>query len=790
MEHKCEQLIKQPTHKAGGILDVLITRTDYAAKATNVSDMGVLSDHFLITANFPFEPSAPSYSEITSRYWPNFDVEHFKRLINESKLVSEDFLLSQDVEAKISEYNTCLTGLLDSTAPVKTKVCRNRSKDTRQWFDAECRAMKIDMRKKERKFRQTKTDEDRQVWMNSQKDYRKIVHRKKCDYWNEKLESNKNNPKLLWRNINRICGRDANSSVDTNLNAINMADHFTQKIETIRSLSAPSSSSSNMLSSYNMEGNISLHHFNTVSKDEVKKLILSQPNKQSELDPIPTWLLKKCLNELIPAITSIMNLSINNSIFPQNFKHSLVKPIIKKPNLDPNCPDNYRPVTNLSFLSKLLERIINNQITNHLNLTNTLAKHQSAYRRFHSTESVLMRTTSDLIANIANGELVLVSFLDMSAAFDTVDHDILLSKLEHEFGFRDDVLKWLSSYLSGRKYQIKFNKTTSEERSTIYGVPQGSVLGPVLFNLYTNQLESVIQHLGFKTYCYADDRLLFKSCSAQTVDVLKQDMISCIMNISSWMSDNMLKINPTKTEFLWVASQRRQHLINFDPICIQNVDIVPSKQVKFLGVYLDNALTMEKHISSVVSQSFFTLRQLKSVRRCLSMEGAKTVINSFVVSRLDYCNGILVNLPQYQFQRIQSVFNAAARYIYQMSRYAHISSTLQSLHWLRSRERVEFKLCLMVFKALNGLAPEYISELCIKQTTGRERITLRSHNEIPSRLEVMNISSKPAYVNRAFEVAGPSFWNMLPRMIREEHSLTQFKNHLKTHLFKKSHNLD
>ena len=532
-----------------------------------------------------------------------------------------------------------------------------------------------------------------------------------------------------------------------------------------------------------------IRSFRTVSEEEVKKLILKQPNKQSELDPLPTWLIKIYVDDLVPVITRIMNLSLSESIFPCSFKQSIVKPILKKHNLDSNCPDNYRPITNLSSLSKLLERIVCDQISKFLNTTPLLAKNQSAYRQFHSTETLLMRTVSDLISHIGDGELTLVSFLDMSAAFDTVDHGILLTKLEHEFGIKDNVLMWIASYLSNREYEVKFNNTISNKRSTLYGVPQGSVLGPFLFNLYTNQLESVIQHLGFSTYCYADDRILFKSCFPGSENSLKQDVVSCIMEVSSWMSNNMLKINPTKTEFLWIASPRRQHHIKTDPIRVQNVDIIPSNHVKFLGAYLDRTLSMDKHISSIVSQGFYILRQLKNVRKCLSIDGAKTLINSFIISRLDYCNGILVNLPQYQLHRVQSIFNAAARFIYRLDRYSHISDTLQSLHWLKCPERVEFKLCLTVFKALHAMAPEYISELCCTLQLNQRQNTLRSRRDIATRLEVTNTVGKPMYAERAFATAAPTIWNGLPQNIREAQTLPLFKNQLKTFLFRKSHNI-
>jgi hypothetical protein len=654
------------------------------------------------------------------------------------------------------------------------------------------------MRKLERDYRRTKSPENQQLWREAQKAYRCAREKKKSEFWKFQLDSNKNNMKQIWSDLDNLCGV-VEKKPDSTISAETIATFFSDKINKIRTninvnnncnlQAGKLKQNSRLENTYtiSMPVNNTFLNFRPVTETEVRKLILSLPNKQCGLDPIPMWLLKECIDELLSSITKIINLSLETNSFPIYFKKSIITPILKKNTLDPNVTENYRPISNLPFLSKLIERIVAKQLNEFLSTTDTLAKYQSAYRKFNSTETILSKITSDLISRVADGEMVLISVLDMSAAFDTVDHNHLLTKLEVEFGFRGNVLKWLHSYLIDRQYSVSFNNSTSKDQPALHGVPQGSVLGPLLFNLYTNKLESIIHNLGFNTYCYADDRLIFKSCPTDKQDSLTQEMVSCVIDISSWMSANMLMINPTKTEFLWVASQRRQHLIKSQNIHIQGTNITPSKNIKFLGAYIDNSLSMEKQISTTVSSAFYVLRKLKNIRRCLTVEGAKTLMNAFILSKLDYCNSILINLPHFQYLRLQSILNAAARFIYNIHISEHISPTLQSLHWLKSPERVEFKACLLVYKALNLMAPEYLTEMCIRQPLTHKKSTLRSASPASTLLKTINCNAKPAYYHRAFSVASSELWNKLPAPVREAPTISSFKTSLKTHLFRKSY---
>ena len=223
-----------------------------------------------------------------------------------------------------------------------------------------------------------------------------------------------------------------------------------------------------------------LTSFEPVSEDDILKILRSSNTKSCDLDPIPTALVKECADFLVTPITNIINYSLKEGSFPNCFKTAYVTPLLKKPNLDRNLLKNYRPVSNLSFLSKLIEKVAAKQLNNYIDSEGLSNVNQSAYRRLHSTESALLKIQNDIAASLDSGKAVALTLLDLSAAFDTIDHDILFNSLRDWFGVDGTVLRWIRSYLSNRKQKVKLGNSFSDVFSLPYGVPQGSVLAPLL----------------------------------------------------------------------------------------------------------------------------------------------------------------------------------------------------------------------------------------------------------------------------------------------------------------------
>ena len=351
------------------------------------------------------------------------------------------------------------------------------------------------------------------------------------------------------------------------------------------------------------------------------------------------------------------------------------------------------------------------------------------------------------------------------------------------FGIRGKVLEWFSSYLLGRSQRILFDGVKSDSFDLRSSVPQGSCLGPLLFVVYTSKLFEIIQAHLPDAHCFADDTQLylsFKPNSPTDQAEAVYAMERCINDLRKWMYQDKLKINDDKTEFLIIGS--RQQLLTINPCTVRvgTTDVKPVSEVCNLGSWFDSNFSMSIHISKSCSTAFFWLHNIKQISKFLARDKLEIVLHAFVTSRIDYCNGLLYGLPDCEITKLQRVQNAAARLLTSSRKYDHITPVLKELHWLPVRYRIQFKILLLTFKALNGMAPAYISDL----------INVRKHTRYSLRSYIGTILLHPAgkmkksFGDRSFSVAAPTLWSTLPVSLRNTDSILTFKSSLKTYLFK------
>ncbi|KAK3524688.1 hypothetical protein QTP86_000793 [Hemibagrus guttatus] len=362
----------------------------------------------------------------------------------------------------------------------------------------------------------------------------------------------------------------------SSLTAEDFATFYTEKIERISQTftSIPTSPTSHSQHS----ATPSLMQLSTVAAEEVLQITRSCNPTTCPLDPIPSAMLQTISPDLLPFITTVINGSLTSGHVPTVFKKARVIPILKKPALDPSDISNYRPVSLLSFLSKILERVVCNQLSDYLMQNNLHDPNQSGFKAAHSTETALLAVTEKLhAARSAKLSSVLI-LLDLSAAFDTVNHKTLLSTLR-SLGICGTAWEWFASY---RSYQETWKGLTSAPRRLSTGVPQDSVLGPLLFSLYTHSLYKAISSHGFSYHCYADDTQLIFSFPPSDTTASAQ-ISACLVDISSWMTAHQLKFNPSKTELLIIPGDLSpaQDLA----ISLSNSMISPSATARNLGLH-------------------------------------------------------------------------------------------------------------------------------------------------------------------------------------------------------------
>ena len=519
-----------------------------------------------------------------------------------------------------------------------------------------------------------------------------------------------------------------------------------------------------------------LSHWAPTTAAEVERIIRASPSKSCPLDPIPTSLLKECLGVLLPHITCIINLSLASGVVPPNFKMARVIPTLKNTTLDANQLGSYRPVSNLPFLSKILEKVVAARLTVHLRDNNLQELHQSAYKAHHSTETALLRVQDDILNSLREHRPCLLALLDLSSAFDTVDHEILLQILEKQ-GISGVALGWFKSYLDSRQQCVSIGSHSSPPHPLTCGVPQGSVLGPVLFNVYTASLGALLHSHGMGYHMYADDASVYLSFELTEVDDAFTRMSRCIADVKNWMSGMRLKMNSDKTEAILLSTRHMARTIGDVPVLyVGDSNVEASHVVRSLGVLLDQCLTFEEHVNSACKTARYHLYNIQRIRHLLPTKACEQLVHAFVFAKLDYGNALLYGLPKKTLHKLQLIQNSAARVVQRVPKREHITPVLKSLHWLPIVARIDFKIALLTYKILHGAGPAYLGDLIRAHEPPRD---LRTSSQLLLQHPPRNAD------RRSFRSAAPEVWNALPLCVREAENNVSFKRQLKTFLFNK-----
>ena len=746
----------------------------------HVSDIG-LSDHFFLTWSVPFMRPAPNYVSTFSRPWKRLDVVAFQDALRLSPLCDSSTWLRLGAVHLADMFDTCVRSILDRLIPFRRVTLRRRPSDC--WFDEECREAKRRVRRLERRInafrRKQSCVSDIFVqavneWRGPLLAFRSLLRRKREAFWCAKADSERRNPRNLWRTMNTLLGRGHSPPCDL-ISAYDFHQHFNTKVNDVLAASegAPPPSFSAAPS------DASFLKFDIVSPEAVAAIFNKLSNSFSACDPIPTDLLKRSAHLLLPFFTHLFNESLSSGTFPSRWKNVTTKPVLKKgKKISQDC-SSYRPISNLPVLSKVLERLVAIQFRKYLALHPLLPPMQSAYRASHSTESALLKISSDVLLSMDRGELSLLSFLDLSAAFDTVHHDLLLDRLHISFGVSDSALRWFNSFLHGRQQSVLYRGVSSSPSSVPCGVPQGSMLRPLLFISYTSDLALLVQRSGFNIHMYADDVTIYRSCLPSDTRNLSSQKSLCLDVVITWLQSNRLQLNAQKTKFLWCSSKQRRHSRPIDPVRIGDSYSQPSSSAKCLGVYFDCDLSFSLHISKTVASCYSTLRCLSNIRRFIPRSLLISLIVSLVFARMEYCVSVLYGSPSHLLKRLQRIIHAAARLVFRTRRFSHVTPLLQQLGWLSVSDRITFRLATLGHSCRRGTLPEYLSNEVRAVSSVPSRCSLRSAS---SRSLTVPRVKRPTLGGRSFPVAIPRTWNQLPSDIVNEDSVFIFKRKLKSFL--------
>ena len=581
--------------------------------------------------------------------------------------------------------------------------------------------------------------------------------------------------KKLYNLVNNMTGRTKSNPMppgrkDTEL-ADEFADFFLDKIRRIRDDLADCRTYTPI--EIEVEP---LENFNPLSVGEVVSIIRSMPTKSCESDVLPTSLLKRSLDRLGKTITAIVNISLQEGIFADKWKVAIVRPLLKKAGLD-LVAANYRPVSNLPFLSKVIEKCMLKHFNRHCEMNNLLPELQSAYRQHYSCETALVKMADDILWSMEHQRITAVVAIDLSAAFDTVDHDILLKVLDTRFGIRGTANKWVESYLRPRSVKVNCGSAYSITHPIEFSVPQGSGAGPGFYSAYASTMKDIVP-TTIAIHGYVDDHALKKSFrggskpeEVATIKLLEE----ATSTIKVWMDENRLKMNNAKTEFIFYGSRQQLSKLTTTTIDINGVNIESGKSIRYLRADLDNRLSLKIMINRKCRTAMCNLQKIKLIRRSLTLSAATKIALGLVISHLDYANALYSGLPDIDIKKLQRIQDIAAKIVTQSGKYDSSTAARKALHWLPIQQRIDFKVCTLVFRSLHGMAPGYLADL-LKPEQSRKP-GLRSQNTTG----VLHVpfTRRKTFADRSFSVFGPKTWNSLPNTLRTNMDYGKFRSGLK-----------
>ena len=771
-----KQHVTSGTHNQGDTLYHVITREDDDLLEDLQIHAPDISDHRTITLQYKIKKPQVEKQKIQYRKIKDIDMDSFKADLTKLPVLQ---MKCNDIDILVEAYNRDMSSLLDKHAPLVTKDVL--VKKHFPWFNEDIAFEKKLKRKAEKNWLRSPSTVNLQILKDSKQRYLKSCKKAKITYYQSQLEQGQGDQKKMYKVANELLYRKKDKSLPNADSEEDLANSFISFFaDKIKNITVNFQNNSVPITKTGVPKDINcLTHFKPITPKELRELIMSGNSKCCSLDPIPTSIVKECIDIVLPLLLRIVNVSLSTNLMPCCLKNAIVMPLLKKKSLDVEDFKNYRPVSNLPFLSKLIEKCVVKQLDSHMIVNDLYPCNQSAYRKGHSTETALVKIVDDLLSAIDRKRCTFLILLDQSAAFDTVNQDLMLSRLQSNFGITGNALDWLRSYFKGRGQSVAINNVLSKSRELVTGFPQGSVLGPFMYPVYTSPIFDIVSKHGLQMHMYADDTQAYFSFSVDEQNDAIEKVQNCIADVRQWMYDNHLKLNDSKTEFLVIGNkQLTRKLKGVSSIKVGNTLVNAVDEAKNIGVTIDSQLEMAKHVNAVCRTAYMHMYNIGKIRSFLTEEAAANLVNALVTSRLDYANSILFDLPDILLHKLEMVQKNAARLVLRRKKHDHVTPLLKKLHWLPVRFRIEFKINLLTFKCLHGHAPKYLTDLLCRYEPVRNLRSASKNNMLQEKCIRLQKT------DRAFSVAAPKLWNELPDYLREIDKLSSFKSALKAHYFR------
>ena len=767
-----KQLVLEPTRvtlTTSTLLDVILSNVSDLHARTGVYRIS-LSDHYMVYSLLKFPRNKHKHNEIEFRNYKNFNVNNFLQDLKKCEEICDTVWDEHDLDTKWNAFKHKFIQVSNKHAPIHVRRLKIRNNP---WITKEIVKLMYQRdfcKDKAAKFNDDEAWEEYKVLRNK---ITKLIKKGKRKYATDKINENKNDPKKLWKVLNELTGRTSLSNSQSSINANKFNDFFnTIGNDTVSQIDKQNVTDHDIY--WKCSKSVYSFAFKQITVDSVQKHVLKFGDGSSvDVLGFDSKLLFLANEVIAPILCKFYNSSLITMNVPRDWKLSRVTPVYKgKGDIDDES--NYRPISVICHLAKLMEKEVQKQVTDYLVEHNLISEDQSAFLKHHNTQTALHRVTDDWLWNMNDGLVTGICALDIKKCFDTINHDILCKKLEY-YGFDENVVKWFKSYLSSRGHKVCCNNECSDVKYVDIGVPQGSVLGPTLFLIYINDISNYLEMATCNLY--ADDVLLY--VSGQNVNEVNEKLQRSVNNIKVWYDKNLLVVNASKSNVLMVTTKQREHFIteNIDVLFgqekLENVDTC-----QYLGVHIDKNMNWHYQIDRLSKDLNAKIWNLSHLRSFLPIDVLLDLYKSLIQPKIDYAITIWGYTNEVNLERIQHLQNRVARVILNNFDFVNTRGIelVSKLGIMNIKQRRDYFMALLMYKSIHGLAPNYLCNEIIMEIEVSDR-TKRHINE-------NNVHMPDAYLEitkNAFSCKGPYVWNSLPNFLKECTSLTTFKMKAKKH---------